>query len=90
MAAVTAVLSTHANNTGELHKPNIHGRAAIADFFIRETNAKLGNKCCYNHTNSTLDNWKYVVWSDESSFTLFPANGRVYVWIHKYIHRCDT
>jgi hypothetical protein len=26
------------------------------------------------------DNRKHVIWSDESSFTLFPTSGRVYVW----------
>jgi len=26
------------------------------------------------------DDWKYIIWSDESSFTLFPTSGRVYVW----------
>jgi hypothetical protein len=26
------------------------------------------------------DDWKHVIWSDESSFTLFPTSGRVYVW----------
>jgi hypothetical protein len=25
------------------------------------------------------DDWKQVIWSDEASFTLFPASGRVYV-----------
>ena len=27
-----------------------------------------------------LDDCKYVIWSDESSFTLFPTSGWVYVW----------
>jgi len=26
------------------------------------------------------DDCKYIMWSDESSFTLFPPSGRVYVW----------
>jgi hypothetical protein len=28
----------------------------------------------------TSDNWKCTIWSDESSFTLFPTSRRVYVW----------
>jgi hypothetical protein len=28
----------------------------------------------------TSDNWKCMIWSDHSSFTLFPTSGRVYVW----------
>jgi hypothetical protein len=26
------------------------------------------------------DEWKYVIWSDEYSFMLFPTSGQVYVW----------
>jgi len=24
--------------------------------------------------------WKYIIWSGESSFTLYPTSGRVYIW----------
>ena len=27
-----------------------------------------------------LDDWKNVIWSNESSFKLRPTNGRVHVW----------
>ena len=84
---MTAELNTHLSNTvstktvrRELHKANIHGRAAIAKLFITEVNAKLQKKWCHDHKTWTLDDWKNVVWSNESSFTLFPTNGRVYVW----------
>ena len=26
------------------------------------------------------DDWKYIIWSDESPFTLFPTSGWVYIW----------
>lgn len=86
-ARVTAELNTHLSNTvsiktvrRELHNANIHGRAAIAKPLITEANAKLRKKWCHDHKTWTLDDWKNVVWSDESLFTLFPTNGRVYVW----------
>jgi hypothetical protein len=44
----------------ELHKSNIHGRAAILKPLITESNGSV-----------------HVIWSDESSFTLFPTSGRV-------------
>jgi len=31
------------------------------------------------HKMWTSDYWKYAMWSDESSFTLFLMSGRVYV-----------
>lgn len=86
-AKVTAELNSHLNITvstktvrRELHKSNFYGRAAIAKPFITEKNAKLRKKWCRDYKNWTLDDWKNVIWSDESSFTLFPTNGRVYVW----------
>ena len=47
--------------------------------FITEANVKQ-KKWCHDHKRWTLDDWKNVVWSDESSFISFPTNGRVYVW----------
>ncbi|GFX99997.1 transposable element Tcb2 transposase [Trichonephila clavipes] len=32
------------------------------------------------HRHWTVDNWKYVAWSDESRFQLNRADGRVRVW----------
>jgi len=63
----------------ELHKSNVHGRTAIAKPLITENNAKRRKGWCDDHKVWTCDDWKYVIWSDESSFTLFPTSGRVYV-----------
>jgi hypothetical protein len=27
-----------------------------------------------------VDNWKYVIWSDESRYTMWQSDGRVWVW----------
>lgn len=64
----------------ELHQMDLHGRAAIAKPLIRAPNAVARKKWCKEHLGWTADEWKKVVWSDESSFTLFPTTGRVYVW----------
>jgi len=64
----------------ELHKSNVHGTAATAKPLTIEKDAKRRNRLCDDHKTWTSDDWKYVMWSDESSFTLFPASGRFYVW----------
>jgi hypothetical protein len=51
----------------ELHKSNIHRTAAIANPLITENNAKRHKRW--------HDDWKYVMWSDQLSFTLFPTSG---------------
>ena len=86
-AIVTAELNAHLENPvstktigRELHKSNTHGRAAVAEPLITENNAKMRKIWCDNHKTRTSDGWKYVIRSDESSFTLFPTSGRVYVW----------
>jgi hypothetical protein len=60
----------------ELHKPNVHDRAAIAKPLITENNAKRRKRWCDDHKIWMSDDQKYVIWSDESSFALFPTSGR--------------
>lgn len=64
----------------ELHKQGIAGRAAIEKPLISDANARNRKKWCLSHKAWTIEQWKRVIWSDESSFTLFPTSGRVYVW----------
>jgi hypothetical protein len=59
--------------------PTPHGKAAITTPLITENNAKRPKRWCYDHKTWTSDNWKYIIWSDESSFMFFPTSGRVYV-----------
>ena len=72
-------ISTH-SVWWELHKSNIHDRAGIAKPLITENKAKMWKIWCDYHKTWTSDDWKYVIWSDELSFTLFPTSGWVYVW----------
>ena len=44
----------------------------------------MWKRWCNHHKTWTSDYWKYVIWSDESSFTLFLMSGTVYVYrMHK-------
>jgi len=85
-AKVTAELNIYledpvsTNTVWELHKSSIHYRAAIAKPLIPENNAKRWKRWCDDRKTWMSDDWKYIIWSDESSFTLFPTAGRVYVW----------
>jgi hypothetical protein len=42
----------------ELHKSNIHSRAAIAKPLITESNAQMQKRWCHNHKTWISDNWK--------------------------------
>jgi hypothetical protein len=42
----------------ELHKSNIHGRAATTKPLITESNAQMRERWCHNHKTWTSDNWK--------------------------------
>jgi hypothetical protein len=64
----------------ELHKSNIYGRAAIAKPLITENNTERLKRWFYDHKTWVSGDWKYVIWSDESSFTLFPISLWVFVW----------
>jgi hypothetical protein len=56
----------------ELHKSNIHGRAAIAKPPVTENNTERIKRWCDDHKTWMSGDWKYVICSDESSFVLFP------------------
>jgi hypothetical protein len=44
----------------ELHKSNIHSRAATAKPLITENNAQMRKQWCCSHKTWTSDNWKRV------------------------------
>ena len=86
-ALVTAELNIHLGDPVstktvrcELHRSNIHGRAAIANPLITESNVQTRKRWCHDHKTWTSDKRKRVMWSHESSFALLPTSGRVYVW----------
>jgi len=51
----------------ELHKSNIHSRAIIAKPPITENNTERLQRWCNDHKTWMSGDWKYVVWSHESS-----------------------
>jgi hypothetical protein len=65
----------------ELLKSNIHVMAAIAKLLITQVMLRCVNdgvmtiKSGHQTTGNTL-----MIWSNESSFMLFPASRRVYIW----------
>ncbi|GFW75897.1 long-chain-fatty-acid--CoA ligase 5 [Trichonephila clavipes] len=64
----------------ELHTANIHGRVAIRKPLVSGWNAAKRLQWCRDHLNWTRLQWQQIIWSDESSFTLFQTTGRVFVW----------
>jgi hypothetical protein len=66
-AQVTAELYIHLEDPlstktvrRELHKSNIHCRAAIAKPLITESNDQMHKPWCHNHKTWTSDNWKHA------------------------------
>lgn len=64
----------------ELHKCGFYGRAAIRKPLLSKNNVSKRLEWSHNLRNWSLEQWKNVIFSDESSYTLFPTAGRVYVW----------
>jgi transposase len=66
----------------ELHKSNIHGRAAITKSLITESNGQTCKRWCHVNIKPghQITGNASVIWSNESFFMLFPTAGRVYIW----------
>ena len=43
-------------------------------------NAKCRLEWCKAHHHWTLEQWKHVLWSDESRFNIWQCDGRIWVW----------
>ncbi|GIY65088.1 transposable element Tcb1 transposase [Caerostris darwini] len=56
------------------------GRSAAHKPLITKTYKKALLRWAKDHRTWTLDDWKRVLWSDESRFTLFRSDGRAWVW----------
>ena len=63
----------------ELHEMGFHGRAAAYKPKITMCNAKRRLEWCKVHRHWTLEQWKHVLWSDESRFTIWQSDGRIWV-----------
>ncbi|CAI9560585.1 unnamed protein product, partial [Staurois parvus] len=64
----------------ELHGMGFHGRAAASKPSITKCNAKCGMPWCKARHHWTLEQWRRVLWSDQSCFSVWQFDGRVWVW----------
>ncbi|CAI9536211.1 unnamed protein product [Staurois parvus] len=64
----------------ELHGMGFHGRAAASKPSIAKCNAKCLMLWCKAHRHWTVEQWRRVLWSDQSRFSVWQSHGRVWVW----------
>lgn len=61
----------------EPHKAGYHGKAAVRELLLSTHNIQKRWK---DHNSWHANQWKQVIFLDESSFSLVRTSGRVYVW----------
>jgi len=64
----------------ELHGMGFHGRAVASKPYITKCNAKRRMQWCKTRRHWTLEQWRCVLWSDESRFSVWQSDGWVWVW----------
>jgi hypothetical protein len=64
----------------ELRGMGFHGRTAAYKLNISPVNAKCRLKWCKERCHWTVDNWKRVILSDETHYSMWQSDGRVWVW----------
>ncbi|KAL6467397.1 hypothetical protein MHYP_G00252010 [Metynnis hypsauchen] len=62
-----------------LRKSGLHGQIAARKPLLRRGNKQKRFVWAKKHKEWTLDQWKSVLWSDESKFEIFGSNRRVFV-----------
>jgi hypothetical protein len=56
-----------------------HGQAAAHKPKITMRNAKRWPEWCKAHRHWTLEQWKWVLWSNKSHFTIWQSDERIWV-----------
>ena len=86
---VTTELNQHLNRPDytktvlrEIIEAGHHGRAAIRKTLLSTIKIQKRLKWCRDHKSWSTYQWKQVIFSDGSSFSIFSNAGRVYVWRH--------
>ena len=62
-----------------LGESGLHGQTSAKKPLLKDTNNKKRLAWDKKHEQWTLDQWKYVLWSDESKFEIFGSNLCVFV-----------
>lgn len=63
-----------------LYEMGYHSRVALRKPYISELNRRFRLKWSRERRLWTTNDWKKVIWSDESRFTLFQNDGKIHVW----------
>lgn len=92
LAQIISEISSHLQNpvfTGaiqrEFHDTSIHGRESIWKALVSSRGMKL-RQCYRGYLNWAKQQWEQVIWSDESTFTLFKTTERVFLRVWEAFH----
>ena len=66
-----------------LHQSGLYGQTTATKPLLRKSNKKKRFVWAKKHKEWTLDQWKSVLWSDESKFEIFGSTCCVFVWRRK-------
>ncbi|GFU73434.1 transposable element Tcb1 transposase [Trichonephila clavipes] len=84
LSQITSEVNSHLRNPisartvqRELHASNLFGRVGIRKPLVTARHALQRRQWCRTHRQWTPQQWQQVIWSDESTFTLFQTTGRV-------------
>lgn len=62
-----------------LKEKGIYGRVAVKKPLLRPANVKKRFQWAKEHKKWTIDQWRKVLWSDESKFEIFGSKRKIYV-----------
>ena len=63
-----------------LHQMGIYSRVSVPKPLLTESQREKRLSWCIERQNWSVRQWKTVIWSDESRFTIFQNDGPSHVW----------
>ncbi|KAK1794911.1 hypothetical protein P4O66_010109 [Electrophorus voltai] len=57
-----------------------HGQTAASKLYITKHNAKRQMQWCKPCHQRTLEQWRHILWNNNSCFSVWQSDGRIWVW----------
>lgn len=74
---------SHSTVKRRLNENGLHGKVLVRKPLLTKRHIQMRLEFCKMYKNWTIDDWKRVLWSDETKINLHGSDGKVWTWKRK-------